>query len=169
MTYKTGSQNRFWLLPIFEIVHSGQSGTFSLKQTMEKPKQGGTGSLQTTSTTGVNHHGSWFSSHYTDGKITETLSRNRTVCSWIPDIHSHRVCVCVCELLSLVWLFVIPKTVARQASLAMEFSRQEYWSGLPFPSPGDISNPAIDSGSPALQVDSLLSEPPGKTQEFLTT
>ena len=42
----------------------------------------------------------------------------------------------------------------------MEFSRQEYWSGLPFPSPGDLPNPGIEPGSPALQADSLLSEPP---------
>ena len=44
----------------------------------------------------------------------------------------------------------------------MRFSRQEYWSGSPFPSPGDLSNPGIEPGSPALQVDSILSEPPGK-------
>ena len=44
----------------------------------------------------------------------------------------------------------------------MEFSRQEYWSGLPFPSPGDLPNSGIESTSPALQADSLLSEPPGK-------
>jgi len=44
----------------------------------------------------------------------------------------------------------------------MGFSRQEYWSGLPFPSPGDLPDPGIKSGSPALQADSLPSEPPGK-------
>ena len=49
-----------------------------------------------------------------------------------------------------------------QASLSMEFSRQEYWSGLPFPSPGDLPDPGIESGSPALQADSLLFEPPRK-------
>ena len=43
-----------------------------------------------------------------------------------------------------------------------EFSTQEYWSGVPFPSPGDLPNPGIEPGSPALQADSLLSEPPGK-------
>ena len=52
--------------------------------------------------------------------------------------------------------------VACQASLSMEFSRQEYWNGLPFPSPGDGPNPGIESRSPALQEDSLPSEPPGK-------
>ena len=44
----------------------------------------------------------------------------------------------------------------------MGFSRQEYWSGLPFPSPGDLLNPGIEPRSPTLQADSLLSEPPGK-------
>ena len=44
----------------------------------------------------------------------------------------------------------------------MGFSRQEYWSGLPFPSPGDLPNPGIEAGSPALQAEALPSEPPGK-------
>ena len=48
----------------------------------------------------------------------------------------------------------------------MGFSRQEYWSGVPFPSPGDLPNPGIEPGSPALQVGSLLSEPAGKTLDF---
>ena len=51
---------------------------------------------------------------------------------------------------------------AHQAPLSMEFSRKECWSGLPFPSPGDLPNPGIEPGSPALPADSLLSEPPGK-------
>ena len=55
-----------------------------------------------------------------------------------------------------------PWTVARQAPLSMEFSRQEYWSGLPFPSPGDLPDPGIEPRSPALQVDSLPTELPGK-------
>ena len=55
-----------------------------------------------------------------------------------------------------------PWTVACQAPLSMGFSRQEYWSGLPFPFPGDLPNPGIELMSPALQADSLLSEPPGK-------
>ena len=53
-----------------------------------------------------------------------------------------------------------PWTVDRQAPLSMEFSRQEYWSGVPFPSPKDVPDPGIEPGSPALQGDSLLSEPP---------
>ena len=64
--------------------------------------------------------------------------------------------------LSRVWLFATPWTVAYQAPPSMEFSRQEYWSGLPFPSPGDLPNPGIEPGSPALPADTLPSEPPGK-------
>ena len=52
--------------------------------------------------------------------------------------------------LSCVLLFVTPWTVAYQAPPSMEFSRQEYWSGLPFPSPGDLPDPRIEPGSPAL-------------------
>ena len=64
--------------------------------------------------------------------------------------------------LSHVRLFATPWTVAYQASLSMGFSRQGYWSGLPFPSSGDLPNPGIEPGSPALQTDTLPSEPPGK-------
>ena len=49
----------------------------------------------------------------------------------------------------------------------MGFSRQKYWSGLPFPSPGNLPNPGIEPRSPALQEDSLLSVPPGKPQESI--
>ena len=64
--------------------------------------------------------------------------------------------------LSRVGLCATPWTVAYQAPLSMGFSRQEYWSGLPFPSPGDLPDPGIEPGSPALQTDALPSEPPGK-------
>ena len=57
--------------------------------------------------------------------------------------------------------------MALQAPLSMGFSRQEYWSGLPFPTPDDLPNPGIKPRSPALQADSLLSGPPGKPQ-YLT-
>ena len=60
-------------------------------------------------------------------------------------------------------LFATPWAVACQASLSMEFSRQEYWSGWPFPFPGDLPNPGVEPGSPALQADSLLSKQPGKS------
>ena len=61
--------------------------------------------------------------------------------------------------LSRVWLFATPGTVAHQAPPSMGFSRQEYWSGLPFPSPGDLPDPGIKPRSPALQADALTSEP----------
>ena len=66
------------------------------------------------------------------------------------------------KLLSCVQLFATLWTVAHQASQSMGFSRQEYWSGLPFPSPGDIPDPGIEPRSPTLQADALTSEPPGK-------
>ena len=61
-----------------------------------------------------------------------------------------------------IHLFPIPWTVARQAPLSMGFSRKEYWSGLPFPTPRDLPNPGVKSRSLALHVDSLPSEPPRK-------
>ena len=64
--------------------------------------------------------------------------------------------------LSHVQLFATPRTVAYQASPSMGFSRQEYWSGLPFPSPGDLPDPGIEPGSPALEADALTSELSGK-------
>ena len=67
--------------------------------------------------------------------------------------------------LSCVQLLVTPWTVAYQAPPSIGFSRQEYWSGLPFPSPGDLPNPGIKPRSPALQADALLSDPPGKPKE----
>ena len=70
-----------------------------------------------------------------------------------------QLCLTICD----------PWTVAQQAPLSMRFSRQEYWSGLPFPSPGNLPNPGIEPRSPTLQADSSPSEPPvmlpGLTQE----
>ena len=63
----------------------------------------------------------------------------------------------LCPTLATPWL------VACQAPLSMGFSRQEYWSGLPFPSPGDLPDPGIEPRSPALQPDSLLTELHGNT------
>ena len=68
------------------------------------------------------------------------------------------------KLLSRVRLFATPWTVAYQAPPSNGFSRQEYWTGLPFPSPGDLPNPGIKPGSPTLEADALTSEPPGKPQ-----
>ena len=68
------------------------------------------------------------------------------------------------QSLSRVQLSVTPWTVACQAPPSMGLSRQEYWRGLPFPPPGDLPKPGIKPQSPALQVDSLPSEPLGKIQ-----
>ena len=64
--------------------------------------------------------------------------------------------------LSRVQLFATPWTVVHQAPLSMVFFMQEYWDGLPFPSPGDLPDPGMKPGSPALQADALPSEPPWK-------
>ena len=80
-------------------------------------------------------------------KTTETVN------NWILCVLSH------------VRLFATPQTVAHQAPLPMEFS-QEDLSGLPFPSPGDLSNPGVKSRSPALQADSLPAELPGKPSSY---
>ena len=68
----------------------------------------------------------------------------------------------VVQSLIHVQLFVTPWTVAHQAPLSMGFPSHEYWNGLPFPPPGDLPDPGIKPRSPALQADSLPSEPPGK-------
>ena len=70
------------------------------------------------------------------------------------------------SLLSRVQLFATPWTAVHQAPLSMRFSRQGYWSGLPFPSPGDLPNPGIKPGFPALQADSLLTELQGKPRTW---
>ena len=67
-----------------------------------------------------------------------------------------------CQSLSRVRLFATPWTVGHQAPPSMGFSRQEYWSGMPFPSPGDLPDSGIKPRSPALQADTLTSEPLGK-------
>ena len=93
---------------------------------------------------------------------------SETVCRSGPDADSHGRCpdskVSQVKLLSHVRLFSTPCTIAYQAPPSMGFSRQEYWSGVPFPSPEDLSKPGIEPKSPTLQADSLPSEPPGKPQ-----
>ena len=65
--------------------------------------------------------------------------------------------------------FVTSRTVARRAPLSMRFPMQEYWSGLPFPSPGDLPDSGIEPMAPELQADSLPPEPPGKLASLLVT
>ena len=69
------------------------------------------------------------------------------------------------QTLSCIQLFVTPCRGPARLLCPWAFSRQEYWSGLPCP-PGDLSNPGIEHRSPTLQVDSLPSEPPGKTERY---
>ena len=78
---------------------------------------------------------------------------------WMPQL---RPCMCVGVSHSVMSDSVMPRTVACQAPLSMEFSRQEYWSGLPFPSPGDLPDTQIEPRSPAPQADSLPTELQGK-------
>ena len=79
------------------------------------------------------------------------------------------MCVCVCaRALSHVRLFAIPWTVAHQAPLSMEFSRQEYWSGLPFPSPGESSQPRNQTQVSCISYTTggfFTAEPPGKPKD----
>ena len=114
------------------------------------------------------------------GSLFSILSPAFVICRLFNDGHSNRceviyivVLICISLIvrltifscaysLSHVRFFATPWTVACQAPLSMGFSRQGYWSGLPFPSPSDLPNPGIEPVSPALQADSLLSEPPGK-------
>ena len=79
---------------------------------------------------------------------------------------------CCCSVYQSCLILLQPHAVARQAPLSMGFCRQEYWSGLPFPTPGDLPNPEIKPASPVLPVlpaESLLAEPPGKPRSFLCT
>ena len=72
-----------------------------------------------------------------------------------PTVKSERKVAQSCPTLATPW------TVAYQAPQSTEFSRQEHWSGLSFPSPGDLPNPGIEPSSPSFQADALTSEPPG--------
>ena len=74
----------------------------------------------------------------------------------------YKFTICSSSVIVQLQPILILRTVACQAPLSMGFFRQEYWSGLPGPSPGDLLNPRIQFWSPALQEDSLPSEPPGK-------
>ena len=81
----------------------------------------------------------------------------------------HTIQACMLRCFSQVQLFVTLWTAAHQAPLSMGFSRQEYWSGLPCPRPGDLPNSGTKPRSPALQADSLLSEPQSSTVKPCST
>ena len=90
-------------------------------------------------------------------RVSLIVGRRFTVWATREDCHQFSLV----QSLSRVQFFVTPWTVAKQALLSMGFSRREYWSMLPFPSPGDLPNPGIEPGSPSLQADVLPSEPQG--------
>ena len=81
--------------------------------------------------------------------------------------HSRSVVEMKVKSLSWVQLFATPRTVGYQVPPSMGFPRQEYWIGLPFPSPRDLPDPGIKPGSPSLQADALTSEPPGKPRSVV--
>ena len=86
-------------------------------------------------------------------------------------VFPHSTLLYICRRVSSLAVnrsFATSCTVAHQAPLSMGFSRQEYWSGLPFPSRGDLPDPGIESVSPALQADDLPTERPGKPQHFFS-
>ena len=90
-------------------------------------------------------------------------SKQASLLSLAPEKYTQQlgaiVIICACAVMSDS---VTPGTVARQAPLSTEFPRQEYWSGLPFPSPEDLPHPGIELRSLTLQVDAFPSEPPGR-------
>ena len=81
-------------------------------------------------------------------------------------LNKYWACVHICCCFSRVQLCATPWTVAHQAPLSMIFSRQEYWSGLPFPSPGDLPNPGIEPVYPALAGGFFTIESPGKPKQY---
>ena len=76
----------------------------------------------------------------------------------IPTAALPYMCICVCQSLSHIWFFATLWIVVHQVPLSMKFSRQKCWSGLPFPSPGNLPDPGIEPTSPALQAGGLKSE-----------
>ena len=103
-------------------------------------------------------------------RVSTAISVNVT-CSLL--LRSNRLSLIIVKvkvkLLSRVRLFATPRTVAYQAPLSMGFSRQQYQSGLLFPSPGDLPDPGIEPRSPSLQTGALPSEPPGKSLLIIMT
>ena len=104
----------------------------------------------------------WLSFTYAYISFHVILSIHLTLSSPLPMSISLFFMSPLVKSVSCILLFATLWTVAHQAPLSIGFSRQEYWSGLPLPSPGDLPNPGIEPGSPTLQADVLASEPLGK-------
>ena len=114
---------------------------------------------------------SWFQSAHVNHWVPSGGKGTHTVwsrLSWFTFIcsQSYTIVFSESESCSVVTDSATPWTVAHQVPLSTEFSRPEYWSGLPFPSPGNLPDPGIKTRSPVLQADSLQSEPPGKPIAF---
>ena len=98
----------------------------------------------------------------TDHSALQVCKRTREHEIYFKKFRLLRLHFYVCISCSLMLDTTTPRTVAHQAPQSMEFSKEEYWSELPCPPPRDITNPEMEPGSPALKVNSLPSEPPGK-------
>ena len=110
--------------------------------------------------------------HHKRSHLTFQSQTDKSICSFMlflakPSASLVKLMVCACLVTCPVQLFVTLWTVAKKAPLSMKFPRQEYWSGLPLPSPGDLPDPGIELGSPALQEDSLPTELRGKPSQHL--
>ena len=113
-------------------------------------------------TTVLSYFETIFISYWKPSLTFYTVSYSNSTCYTHTSSYTHpSISLTREKSLSHVQLFAIPWTVAYQAPPSMGFFRQEYWSGLPFPSPGDLPNPGIEPRSPALQADILPSKPPG--------
>ena len=112
-------------------------------------------------TTEATNHASYF--------IVQNLSKISSFNVCLQHVSYLQCSVEVVLVAQYVPLFATPGTMPCKAPLPMEFSRQEYWSGLPFPSPGDVPDPGIELRSLAQQADSLLSEPSGKPKVIFST
>ena len=99
--------------------------------------------------------------YWGEGEVEQWCNCNKGLSPLCWELCSRHVCQPRCHI---ELLFAAPGTRAHQASLFMEFCRPEY-SRLPFPTPGDLPDPGNEAGSPALQADSLSSEPPGKPMQ----
>ena len=109
----------------------------------------------------------WHCCHPRHMRLSSSGNLAQTYSWWQKGPQQQERAYCMLSHFIHVQLFALLGTVAHEASLSMGFSRQEYWSGLPCPPPGDLPNPEIEPVSPALQADSLPTEASGKASGIL--